>query len=402
MFKPATKEKSKLRLALMGPAGSGKTYTALAVGSNLGKKIALIDSERGSASKYADLFKFDVCELESHHPDKYIGAIKDAERAGYDVLIIDSLSHAWMGKDGVLEFVDKEAAKAQSNNSFAAWRKATPLHNDLVDAVLNSPCHVVVTMRSKMEYVLEENERGKKVPRKVGMAPVQRDGVEYEFDVTADLNLDHDLIVGKTRCHLVDGLVVRKPGKEFAEKLLGWLENGTTSAPNKSESADPKPATNAEQCRASESSAQSTNTNGAQSQSTTANTTGSSSQSESAEKKPVSTSGQSAAQEAAKDVSNSASTASKEKDSPKVTPDQMKHLLKAGEANGWTRAKISQFVCFAFKYTPQTVSNLTEKQWDIALRLVMRPENKNGVVSHDAGGKLLAEANRWPQPTEAK
>ena len=110
-FTKATKQEAKLRLALAGPSGSGKTYTALQIATHLGGPIALVDTERGSARKYADLFSFDVLELDSFHPERYIEAIHEAEEAGYAVLILDSLSHAWAGKDGALELVDKAAKR---------------------------------------------------------------------------------------------------------------------------------------------------------------------------------------------------------------------------------------------------------------------------------------------------
>lgn len=226
MFKTATKTQSKLRLALIGPSGSGKTFTALSIAQHLGKRVAVIDTERGSASKYSDSFQFDVAELPTHNPENYISAIQCAERDGYDVLVIDSLSHAWSGKDGALEQVDRAAKRSQSGNTYTAWRDVTPLHNRLVDAMLLSTCHVIVTMRAKTEYVLETNERGKQVPRKVGLAPIQRDGVEYEFDVAGDLTLDHDLLVSKTRCAALDGAVIQKPGKQLAETLKQWLTDG--------------------------------------------------------------------------------------------------------------------------------------------------------------------------------
>lgn len=234
MFKTATKTESKLRLALVGPAGSGKTYTALKLAGSLGSKIAVIDTERGSASKYVGepgLPAFHVAELTSHHPQHYIDAIKFAGSHGYDVLIIDSLSHAWSGNDGALELVDKAAKKSQSQNTYTAWRDVTPLHNQLVDAILQANCHVIATMRAKTEYVLETNQKGKQVPRKVGLAPIQRDGVEYEFDVTADLTLEHDMIIGKTRCPAVDGQVYHKPGKAVAEVLLRWVSAGEAAEP---------------------------------------------------------------------------------------------------------------------------------------------------------------------------
>lgn len=232
-FKVATKDKSRLRLALDGPSGSGKTFTALALATTIAGpkgKVAVIDSERGSASKYADRFRFLVADLESHHPETYIAAIKDAADMGIDVLIIDSLSHAWMGKDGALEQVDKAAARSQSGNSFMAWREVTPLHNKLVDAILLAPMHIIVTMRSKTEYVLEDVEKGGKtikVPRKIGMAPVQRDGLEYEFDVVGDMDVAHRLVVSKTRCSALSGAVIEKPSAELAQTLMDWL-NGPT------------------------------------------------------------------------------------------------------------------------------------------------------------------------------
>jgi DNA polymerase III delta prime subunit len=226
-FTKATKHKSKLRLALIGPSGSGKTYSALAIASALGKKIAVIDTERGSASLYSDKFNFDVDELDNYDPRKYIASIEDAGAAGYDVLIIDSLTHAWSGKGGALELVDEAATKSQSKNSFAAWREVTPLHNDLVNAILGSHCHVIVTMRAKTEYVMDKDEKtGKSTPRKVGMAPIQRDGLEYEFTVVGDMDLQNNLIISKTRCSTLTGKLFKKPGKDVADMLLTWLDDG--------------------------------------------------------------------------------------------------------------------------------------------------------------------------------
>lgn len=225
-FRKATKSKAFLRIALAGPSGSGKTYTALRMATAFGGPIAVIDSERGSASLYASEFSFDVLELETHDPRRYIDAIEDAQESGYAVLVIDSLSHAWSGKDGALELVDKAKKRSKSRNSFAAWREVTPLHNALVDAILSAKLHVFATLRTKTEWIIED-DNGKKVPRKIGMAPVFRDGIEYEFTVTADLELDHTFIVSKTRCPLIDGYVSKGPaGEREAEILRGWLQDG--------------------------------------------------------------------------------------------------------------------------------------------------------------------------------
>lgn len=225
-FQKATKRQAKLRMALIGPSGSGKTYTALKIATRLGERVAVIDTERGSASKYSDLFPFDVLELETFSPLTYVEAIKAAEAAGYDVLVIDSLSHAWMGKEGALEQVDRAQKRSQSSNSFAAWRDVTPMHNALVDAMLQSRLHLIGTMRAKTEYVIEQNEKGRSVPRKVGMAPVQRDGLEYEFDVVGDMDLDNNFLVSKTRCPALAGAVVSKPGDALADVLKSWLTDG--------------------------------------------------------------------------------------------------------------------------------------------------------------------------------
>jgi hypothetical protein len=226
-FKRATKAQAKLRMAVDGPAGSGKTWTALQVAKYLGSKIALIDTERGSASKYADLFEFDVLELGTFAPRTYVEAIKAAAQAGYDVLVIDSLSHAWFGKDGALDQKDKAEARQKTPNGYTAWREVTPMHNELVDAILQAPMHVIATMRTKMEYVQEKDANGRTIVKKVGMAPVQRDGVEYEFDIVGDMSIDHVMTVSKTRCHLLDGYTQSKPGEDLANIIKAWLTDGS-------------------------------------------------------------------------------------------------------------------------------------------------------------------------------
>lgn len=222
-FQKATKRDSRLRLAITGPSGSGKTYSALRIATGLGKRIAVIDTERGSASKYSDEFEFDAGTLDSYSPEAYVEAIHAAEAAGYDVLIIDSLSHAWVGKDGALEQVDRAAKRSQSGNSFNAWRDVTPRHHAMVDAILQCRVHVIATMRSKTEYIVEQGSNGKTAPRKVGLAPVQRDGMEYEFDVVGDMNLEHEMIITKSRCQALADKIIPKPGVDVAATLAQWL-----------------------------------------------------------------------------------------------------------------------------------------------------------------------------------
>jgi hypothetical protein len=223
-FKKATKSQAKLRLAISGPSGSGKTYTALAVGKHLGSNLAVIDTERGSASKYAgDVADFDVDELTDFSVQQYLRSMDEAARNGADVLIIDSMTHAWNGKGGILEEVDKRGGK------FEAWKHASPLHARFIDAILNYPGHVIVTMRSKMDYLVSTTDRGGRKEtkiEKVGLAPVQRDDVSYEFDVWLEMNDRHHANVSKTRCRAIDGSVIEFPGKDLADTLRAWLSDG--------------------------------------------------------------------------------------------------------------------------------------------------------------------------------
>jgi hypothetical protein len=228
-FKKATKAAAKLRLGLIGPAGSGKTMSALRIAHGLGGRVAVIDTERGSASLYSGEcgLDFDVLELESYEAEKFIQSIGQAEAAGYDVLIIDSLSHAWAGKGGILEFVD-QAAKRSGGGSFSGWRDATPRHNQLVDAILGAKLHIICTLRSKVEHVIEQ-VNGRTQVRKVGLQPVQRDGLEYEFTVVADVTQDHELIITKTRAAWLKDKIIREAGEDLGRQLAAWLSDGLPS-----------------------------------------------------------------------------------------------------------------------------------------------------------------------------
>ena len=226
-FKKAVKHAAKLRMALVGPSGSGKTWTALELAKALsdGQPVAVVDTERGSASKYADTFSFDVLELDTFHPNSYIQAIAEAAREGYAVVVLDSLSHAWNGRGGILEIVQRKG------NSFQAWGEVKPIENALIEAITSAPIHVIATMRSKTEYVVETNDKGKSAPRKVGTAPVQRDGLEYEFDVFGELDQENTLTINKTRCSALTGAVIAKPGKPLAATLKSWLAGAPAPAP---------------------------------------------------------------------------------------------------------------------------------------------------------------------------
>ena len=224
-FKPATREASYARIALSGPSGSGKTYTALALATALSDNVAVIDTERGSASKYVGLnaWAFDTVQPDSFSPKSLVDILGAAAGGNYGAVVVDSLSHYWMGVDGMLEQADRHAVRG---NTFAGWKEVRPDERRMIDALVSYPGHVIVTMRSKTEYVIEENERGKKTPRKVGMKPEQRDGIEYEFDVVGDMDHDNTLTVVKSRIHTLAKAVIPMPGEEFAHQIRDWLSDG--------------------------------------------------------------------------------------------------------------------------------------------------------------------------------
>ncbi len=230
-FKPAQRKRAKLRLAIAGPSGSGKTYSSLVIASGIApwSKIAVIDTENGSGELYAHLGGYSVLTIEApYDPRKYIDAIHLAEQSGFEVIIIDSLSHAWNGEGGILDQQGKAADTKYKGNSWAAWRECTPKHNSLVEAMLKSSCHIIATMRSKTEYA-QVTENGKTGIKKLGMAPIQRDGMEYEFTAVFDLSLDHVVSISKDRTGLFDGQYF-KPDVIAGRKLLAWLncDNNTS------------------------------------------------------------------------------------------------------------------------------------------------------------------------------
>ncbi|CAI0821154.1 Uncharacterised protein [Serratia entomophila] len=226
-FEKAMRKKAKLRLALTGPSGSGKTYSALLIAKGIGGKIAVIDTEKGSASLYSDIAEFDVLELEPpFSPERFIEAIQAAEDAGYETLIIDSITHEWGGVGGCLELVDTIAKAKYRGNSWSAWSEINPRHRLFLDAILRSPMHIIATMRSKTETAQVE-ENGRKKVAKLGMKSEQRDGVEYEFTTVLDIAHEtHHAIASKDRTKLFsnsDPLVI---SESTGKMLLDWLESG--------------------------------------------------------------------------------------------------------------------------------------------------------------------------------
>ncbi|AFL72632.1 ATP-binding protein [Thiocystis violascens] len=230
MFHQAERRQAKLRLALCGPSGSGKTYSALLIARGLAPdgQIALIDSERGSGELYADLTPYDATLIEPpFSPARYIERICRAEQDGYDVLIVDSLSHAWTGEGGVLDLHDKATAASRSGNSFMAWREVTPQQTALVDAILGVNLHVIVTIRTKTAYDVVDDHKGGKKPIKIGLAPVQRDGLEYELTTVLDLAVDsHVATATKDRTSCFDGQHF-VPTVGTGEVFRRWLDGGS-------------------------------------------------------------------------------------------------------------------------------------------------------------------------------
>ena len=228
MFQKAEKKKSKIRMALTGPSGSGKTMTALRIANGIiektGGKIAVIDTEKGSASLYADKFNFDVVELEAPYTvDAYKEAIKAANE--YDVLIIDSTTHGW---NYIVNFVDQKAmTKKYNNNTFRAWSEGTPLYTDWVNSMLNFKGHLIITMRAKTEYVMSFDDVTKKQKvEKVGMGSENRKGIEYEFTILAEGDLNHNFEFTKDRTSTLQGQIITEPGEELGKQLIDWVEDG--------------------------------------------------------------------------------------------------------------------------------------------------------------------------------
>ena len=225
-FKKAERKQLKLRLAIEGPSGSGKTYSALRIANGLvsdGAKIAVIDTENDSASLYSSDFEFDVAALPPPYtPEAFVKYLNMAVNLGYECVIIDTISHEWRGTGGVLDIHQASGDK----NSYTAWGKITPRHDKFLDAILHCPVHVIVTMRSKQGYVLEVNQYGKQVPKKIGMQPIQRDGIEYEFTAVLSLGANNEAQGTKDRTQMFPADKFFLPTEETGKKLAEWLKEG--------------------------------------------------------------------------------------------------------------------------------------------------------------------------------
>jgi hypothetical protein len=222
-FQKAMRSKCKIKLGVQGSSGSGKTYSSLLLAyglTNDWSKIAVIDTENGSAHLYAHLGDYRVLNLSApYSPERYIEAIQLAEQEGYECLVIDSLSHEWNGSGGILDIHSNIPG-----NSFTAWSKVTPRHNACIQAILNCNMHVIATLRSKTEYVMNERN-GKQLPEKVGLKATQRDDTDYEFTIVFELNQQHLAMVSKDRTGIFKNTHELKINSDTGMLIKEWCES---------------------------------------------------------------------------------------------------------------------------------------------------------------------------------
>ena len=232
-LKQSKRAEAKLRLSLQGPAGSGKSMSALLLAFGMTgnwSAIAVIDTERGSANLYSNLGSYYVLNLEEPFtPQKYIEAIKLCEQSGIEVIVIDSISHEWNGKGGILEIHEKATSAMRVPNSFTAWSSVTPLHQAFIDAILQSSSHIISTIRTKAEYVINERN-GKMAPQKLGLSPITRDGYEYEVTISLEIDDEHNAISSKDRTGLFSNKGKFRISTDTGKLILDWINSASPIA----------------------------------------------------------------------------------------------------------------------------------------------------------------------------
>ncbi|GAA2770184.1 AAA family ATPase [Streptomyces showdoensis] len=229
-FVDATRPATNAMIALTGPANAGKSYTALAMAAGMGTNIGVCDTERGRASHYASLFPFKHLRMPDFRPQTLVRALAVGARQGIDVMIIDSGTHYWSGRGGVLEQVDRTTSASRSNNAFTSgWKTIKPVEHEMWDAVMAYPGHVIMTLRVKTAYELVTNKNGGVEPKKVGLKPDQRADAEYEFDFVGDLDMEHTMTVSKCSYPglFESGERIELPNTETGNKIVRWLSEGT-------------------------------------------------------------------------------------------------------------------------------------------------------------------------------
>lgn len=224
-LRKATRSKAKIRLGLSAVSGGGKTYSAIQIAKGLAggdlEKVAIIDTENGSADLYAHLGDYQVLPLiPPYTPERYIDAVKTCEKAGMEVVIIDSITHEWDGEGGILEI-----SNSMPGNSYTNWAKITPRHQAFINAILQSTCHIITTVRRKQDYELTD-VNGKKVPQKVGLKEVTREGFEYELTCNLELDVRHNATASKDRTGLFIDKPAFVPSEETGKLILQWCETG--------------------------------------------------------------------------------------------------------------------------------------------------------------------------------
>lgn len=229
-LRKATRQKAKIRLGLSAVAGGGKTMSALKIAKGLcgdWTKIGMIDTENGSGDLYCHLGDYNVLSLQApYSPEKYIEAIEACEKAGMEVIIIDSITHEWDGKGGCLEIVDQLAQASTSKNSYIAWGKVTPRHQAFVEKILQSKCHIITTVRRKQDYEMSKDSNGKLKVEKAGLKEITREGFEYELTVNLELDHGHFATASKDRTGLFSGKPEFIPTEETGRMIAEWCENG--------------------------------------------------------------------------------------------------------------------------------------------------------------------------------
>lgn len=242
--KKAEKRQVKLKLGIQGPSGSGKTEGALGLATNLwpNAKILVVDTENESASLYADRYEFDTIPLDPPFESiRYEACIDYAVDNHYDVLILDSVTHQWDGEGGILRRKE-ELDRRPNSNSFTNWAALTPEHTHFIESIKQAPIHIIATMRSKQEYTLQQNDKGKSKPVKLGMSPIQREGFDYEFTVVFDVQMDHKALAVKNRTGLFGDKAIDLADPKTAEKIRDWMDNGKAAdAPSAPASVTPNP-----------------------------------------------------------------------------------------------------------------------------------------------------------------
>ena len=224
-LRKAQRKKAKLKIGISWPSGSWKTFSALKLArwmANSWEKVCIIDTENWSGELYSNLWDYNVITLTDFKPSDYITAIETAEKAGMEVIIIDSITHEWKY---LLDQVDKLTQASTSKNSYTVWGKITPHHDKFVQAILQANCHIITTVRSKQDYDMGKNEYGKATVTKVGMKQETRDWFEYELTVSFDIDIKHNATTSKDRTQLFkdESLVI---SEETGKKILEWAESG--------------------------------------------------------------------------------------------------------------------------------------------------------------------------------